>query len=122
MQAVVAIPPGTHHVRFFVDGVMTTSPNLPTAVDDTGILVNYLEVSADDMPSLNRQITPGGSVAHPGNHRAPDSSDRVPPINTPCSLATLPKAQPTPSCGLNGKSNHSLEVSCSSIKFATASA
>lgn len=79
MSAVVAIPPGTHHVKFLVDGEMTTSPSLPTAVDDTGILVNYLEVSADDMPLLNRQLTPGGS-AHPGNPRAPDSSDRVPPI------------------------------------------
>ncbi|KAA8911151.1 5'-AMP-activated protein kinase beta subunit, interation domain-containing protein [Sphaerosporella brunnea] len=58
MSAIVAIPPGTHHVKFLVDGEMRTSPSLPTAVDDTGILVNYLEVSADDMPPLHRVPTP----------------------------------------------------------------
>ncbi|KAI5803249.1 5'-AMP-activated protein kinase beta subunit, interation domain-containing protein [Geopyxis carbonaria] len=57
LSAVVPIPPGTHHVKFLVDGEMRTSQAIPTAVDDTGILVNYLEVSADDMPPLNRQTS-----------------------------------------------------------------
>lgn len=54
MSAIIPIPPGTHHVKFIVDGEMRTSSTLPTAVDDTGILVNYLEVSADDMPPPHR--------------------------------------------------------------------
>lgn len=57
MSAVVPIPPGTHHVKFLVDGEMRTSSALPTAVDDTGILVNYLEVSADELPPLDRQMS-----------------------------------------------------------------
>lgn len=46
----VNIVPGTHHLKFIVDGEMTTSDKLPTAVDYTNILVNYLEVSLDDVP------------------------------------------------------------------------
>ena len=47
---VLQLPPGTHHVKFIVDGEMQLSNELPTAVDYTNILVNYLEVSADDIP------------------------------------------------------------------------
>ena len=46
---VLQLPPGTHHVKFIVDGEMKLS-SLPTAVDYTNILVNYVEVSADDIP------------------------------------------------------------------------
>jgi hypothetical protein len=75
MSAVVAIPPGTHHVKFLVDGEMRTSPALPTAVDDTGILVNYLEVSSDDLPPLDRQSS---SHSHGGDPKASSASNRLP--------------------------------------------
>ncbi|EEP78229.1 predicted protein [Uncinocarpus reesii 1704] len=42
--------PGTHHLKFIVDGVMRTSDSLPTAVDFTNHLVNYIEISPDEMP------------------------------------------------------------------------
>ena len=45
-SANVHLPPGTHHVKFLVDGDMVTSPDLPTTVDWTNILVNYIEVVA----------------------------------------------------------------------------
>jgi hypothetical protein len=38
-----------HHVRFLVDGMMQTSPDLPTTVDFGNNLVNYIEVSPDDI-------------------------------------------------------------------------
>ncbi|KAL1964213.1 hypothetical protein VTN77DRAFT_7171 [Rasamsonia byssochlamydoides] len=41
--------PGTHHLKFIVDGEMRASDNLPTAVDFTNHLVNYIEVSADEI-------------------------------------------------------------------------
>lgn len=41
--------PGTHHLKFIVDGDMRTSDHLPTAVDFTNHLVNYIEVSADEI-------------------------------------------------------------------------
>lgn len=50
LSTVLQLPPGTHHVKFIVDGDMQLSKELPTAVDFTNILVNYIEVSADDIP------------------------------------------------------------------------
>ena len=47
---ILQLPPGTHHVKFIVDGEMRLAEELPTAVDYTNILVNYVEVSADDIP------------------------------------------------------------------------
>lgn len=44
----VNVRPGTHHIRFIVDGNMSLSPDLPTTVDFGNNLVNYIEVSADD--------------------------------------------------------------------------
>lgn len=48
--AMVHVLPGTHHVRFLVDGIMQTSPDLPTTVDFGNNLVNYIEVSPDEVP------------------------------------------------------------------------
>lgn len=76
MLAIVDLPPGTHHVKFLVDGEMRTSPELPTAVDDTGILVNYLEVSADEMPPLNRQLSSDSQPV--SNAASTATSERIP--------------------------------------------
>lgn len=43
---------------FIVDNDMRISDKLPTAVDYTNILVNYLEVSYDDIPAPATQSTP----------------------------------------------------------------
>ncbi|KAH5148801.1 hypothetical protein HBH70_031490 [Parastagonospora nodorum] len=50
LSAYIHITPGTHHLAFLVDNDMRTSDKLPTAVDYTNILVNYIEVSYDDLP------------------------------------------------------------------------
>ncbi|PYH88544.1 snf1 kinase complex beta-subunit Gal83 [Aspergillus ellipticus CBS 707.79] len=47
--------PGTHHLKFIVDGEMRASNNLPTAVDFTNHLVNYIEISADDVNRSRRE-------------------------------------------------------------------
>ncbi|GCB27971.1 SNF1 protein kinase subunit beta-2 [Aspergillus awamori] len=47
--------PGTHHLKFIVDGEMRASDNLPTAVDFTNHLVNYIEISADDVNRSRRE-------------------------------------------------------------------
>jgi hypothetical protein len=57
LSATVHITPGTHHLTFFVDGNMRTSDKLPTAVDYTNILVNYLEVSQDDIPKPEADVS-----------------------------------------------------------------
>ncbi|KAL2139609.1 hypothetical protein VTI28DRAFT_4918 [Corynascus sepedonium] len=45
----INILPGTHHIRFLVDGQMQTTPDYPTTVDFGNNLVNYIEVSPDDL-------------------------------------------------------------------------
>lgn len=47
MTTTVNLRPGTHHLKFIVDGEMRASDSLPTAVDFTNHLVNYIEVSPD---------------------------------------------------------------------------
>ncbi|OAA77377.1 5-AMP-activated protein kinase, beta subunit, interaction domain protein [Akanthomyces lecanii RCEF 1005] len=58
---IIYVLPGTHHVRFVVDTIMKTSPDLPTTVDFGNNLVNYIEVSAE--MALQQQplevVTPG---------------------------------------------------------------
>lgn len=70
LSIVLQLPPGTHHVKFIVDGEMQLSNELPTAVDYTNILVNYIEVSADDLPrEADEDIVPDG--VHPPQVLAP---------------------------------------------------
>lgn len=45
LSTTLQLPPGTHHIKFIVNGDMLTSDDLPTTVDYTNILVNYLEIT-----------------------------------------------------------------------------
>ena len=84
LSTVLQLPPGTHHVKFIVDGDMQLSNELPTAVDYTNILVNYIEVSADDLPrEPSKDQIPAG--VHPpqiipgteAKDHAPDSVGKI---------------------------------------------
>ncbi|KKK14076.1 snf1 kinase complex beta-subunit Gal83, partial [Aspergillus ochraceoroseus] len=66
MSAKLNLRPGTHYLKFIVDGEMRVSDNLPTAVDFTNHLVNYIEVSADDVNRSRRESDKGG--VPPGIH------------------------------------------------------
>lgn len=55
MTATIGFPPGTHHLKFIVDGEMVPSPDLPTTVDIHNVLVNYIEVIADEAPRGRRE-------------------------------------------------------------------
>ncbi|EME81844.1 carbohydrate-binding module family 48 protein [Pseudocercospora fijiensis CIRAD86] len=57
--ATIALPPGTHHIKFLVDGEMVTSSDLPTTVDWTNILVNYIETTDDDVSSTLKETVDG---------------------------------------------------------------
>lgn len=67
LRATIHVRPGTHHIRFIVDSVMQCSQDLPTTVDFGNNLVNYIEVSADDLPQEPplRGPAPGISAARP---------------------------------------------------------
>lgn len=57
MSTTLNLRPGTHHLKFIVDGDMRASDNLPTAVDFTNHLVNYIEVSPDDVHRSHGKVT-----------------------------------------------------------------
>ncbi|KAJ5902530.1 Immunoglobulin E-set [Penicillium taxi] len=58
MSATLNLRPGTHHLKFIVDGEMRASDTLPTAVDFTNHLVNYIEISAN-AADFNPDISAG---------------------------------------------------------------
>lgn len=64
-ETTISILPGTHHIRFLVDGVMQTSPDLPTTVDFGNNLVNYIEVSPDDVARAARAAAAKGPPGAP---------------------------------------------------------
>lgn len=76
---------------FIVDNDMRTSDKLPTAVDYTNILVNYLEVSYDDVPGRETDASDGSKTAEP----TPVQELPAPPgIYPPQVLPPTPELQP----------------------------
>jgi hypothetical protein len=66
-STVLQLKPGTHHLKFLVDADMTTSHDLPTTVDYTNILVNYIEVVAPLPESAEKQApAPAEPMPIPG--------------------------------------------------------
>jgi hypothetical protein len=65
----INILPGTHHIRFLVDNQMQTSPDYPTTVDFGNNLVNYIEVSPDDVPAAETEAA-GPTTGKDGQQQA----------------------------------------------------
>ncbi|KAI2473793.1 carbohydrate-binding module family 48 protein [Annulohypoxylon bovei var. microspora] len=84
LQTVIPVFPGTHHIKFLVDGNMQTSPDLPTTVDFGNNLVNYIEVSGDDAGSRNVPLDAGvpksneAALSLPSRQPSHDGSVRGP--------------------------------------------
>lgn len=53
---VLKLAPGTHRMRFVVDGELRCSDDMNTATDSMGNLVNYMEVSADSQIDGEEQV------------------------------------------------------------------
>jgi hypothetical protein len=81
LSATIKLQPGTYHLKFIVDGDMVLSKNLPTAVDFTNSLVNYIEV----VPKEGQLLVPGESSAIPVPYRAP------PGVHPPLTLPPTPE-------------------------------
>ncbi|KAJ5822788.1 Immunoglobulin E-set [Penicillium robsamsonii] len=62
MSTTLNLRPGTHHLKFIVDGEMRAADNLPTAVDFTNHLVNYIEISADDAHDKDSTVQSGAQT------------------------------------------------------------
>ncbi|KAI9850687.1 MAG: hypothetical protein M1838_005251 [Thelocarpon superellum] len=92
LSAVIQLPPGTHHLKFIVDGDMRISDHMPTAVDYTNILVNYVEVSADDIPA----------TVPPSTTPVDIKSTEGRPGQDPAHSAALPAGTPSAAAGSHG--------------------
>ncbi|KAH7318714.1 5'-AMP-activated protein kinase beta subunit, interation domain-containing protein [Stachybotrys elegans] len=77
--ATIYILPGTHHLRFLVDGVMQTSPDLPTTVDFGNNLVNYIEVSPEVTIGKQRQQQSPTTAPKPESDMRSPSQTKEPP-------------------------------------------
>ncbi|KAL2118188.1 hypothetical protein VTJ04DRAFT_7848 [Mycothermus thermophilus] len=80
----VNVLPGTHHIRFLVDGQMVTSPDYPTTVDYANNLVNYIEVPPVEKPTAPvdaAETTPEAKPTPPqpqADTAAPEEQTEVP--------------------------------------------
>ena len=75
-KTTVRLPPGTHRLKFVVDDQWKCADDLPTATDNDGHLVNYIEVpsasasawdpsSEASVPEASRHQTPFGDIIPP---------------------------------------------------------
>ncbi|KAJ9642958.1 galactose metabolism- protein [Coniosporium tulheliwenetii] len=96
LSTTLNLQPGTHHLKFLVDGEMMLSNELPTTVDYTNVLMNYLEVAPE--PPAGKPSEP---VAIPSRHESSEpearsSSTVVPPgVFPPQILPPTPEIRPT---------------------------
>lgn len=100
------ITPGTHHLTFLVDNNMRTSDKLPTAVDYTNILVNYLEVSADDVPKPEADVAPESKTAPVPVQDQPAPEGIYPPQILPDTPKLKAVSKPNPEAAPNPKKYH----------------
>lgn len=98
LSATLQLPPGTHHIKFIANGDMVTSEALPTTVDYTNILVNYIEVSLDQIKDFEK--TKSGSTTPtpvPAGPAAPSQPlDMRPKPATPTAPQPIPLTAPQP--------------------------
>lgn len=95
-SAVIPVRPGTHHIRFIINGNMAISPDLPTTVDFGNNLVNYIEVSADDLPE-NAVISQ--EATNPAEAKEPEAAENQAPeekANEDTEARLSQRAKPVP--------------------------
>lgn len=100
LRAIIHVRPGTHHIRFIKDSVMQCSQDLPTTVDFGNNLVNYIEVSADDIPDdtplpIKKDTQEDHRALSPDSHSLsiPSESKNLGNVTT----TKAPKSKPVPS-------------------------
>ena len=94
-----ALPAGTHHIRFLVDGEMIVSEQYQQTVDFTNSLVNYIEIAATTPPAQDmQQPAPAEPVPIPGAEVPPTEDGATQPVDIPRDQA--PETQDTQSSTL----------------------
>ena len=105
LSAMIPLPAGTHHLTFLVDGNMRIAGHLPTAVDYTNVLINYVEVSVDDLPApsgpldIPHPYQPGRQAIDqqtvPAGYHRPQTLPPPSPDLKPTAPSTAPSAGPS---------------------------
>ncbi|KAF2841610.1 carbohydrate-binding module family 48 protein [Patellaria atrata CBS 101060] len=96
LSALINLMPGTHHIKFIVDGDMRLSDQLPTAVDFTNILVNYIEVAPEDISAASSDTTTKPETKQSDIPAVQDTTVPQPILEArPATAATTPKPAPT---------------------------
>lgn len=99
VSATLQLPPGTHHVKFLVNNDMVCSPHLPTTVDFTNILVNYIEVSStvpSTAPAVALPTAPSPVPSRPLDIRPKQVPDAVPQGRPSSPKQKMPAAAASP--------------------------
>lgn len=107
------LPPGTHRFRFIVDNELRFSDYLPTATDQMGNFVNYLEVVAPTQtgPPADESIsTDGTAAAAPTAPTAPTASTAA----TTTATKTAPQAEEQPTHDNQKKQKKTIPMSARS--------
>ncbi|EON66009.1 hypothetical protein W97_05252 [Coniosporium apollinis CBS 100218] len=96
LSTTLNLQPGTHHLKFLVDGEMMLSNELPTTVDYTNVLMNYLEVAPEPPAAKPSEPVPIPSRHESSEAEARSSSTVVPPgVFPPQVLPPTPEIRPT---------------------------
>jgi hypothetical protein len=97
LSAYISVTPGTHHLTFLVDNDMRTSDKLPTAVDYTNILVNYIEVPYPELHPLPPSPPAATSTTSPLDDATTPVQEREAPAGMypPQVLPPSPNLNPT---------------------------
>ena len=78
--ATLKLTPGTHRLKFDVDGEWKINDNMAVATDSGGNFVNYVEVvPSDDDLALTREDGSHSHTHHHHHHNDSDSSSTAPP-------------------------------------------
>ncbi|KAK5121994.1 hypothetical protein LTR85_004566 [Meristemomyces frigidus] len=96
-KGTLPLKPGTHHLKFLVNDEMITSNELPTTVDYTNALVNYIEVVAA-LPSATQQQPPAPAEPMPIPGAAVTAGQAEPtgePATRPLDIRTAGRASET---------------------------
>ena len=81
-SATIPLPVGTHHIKFLVDNEMMTSDDLPTTVDFTNALMNYIEVAGPvTSPATAQPPAPAEPMPIPGASTAPQTTESGQPLD-----------------------------------------
>ena len=99
------LPPGTHRFRFIVDNELRFSDYLPTATDQMGNFVNYLEVVAPNQQQQQNSSRPGEertvssrddttSHGHLGGQNSSNKKKRTMPMSTRSRIAMEIEQEP----------------------------